>query len=45
MHFAYVDESGDTGEGGSRTYSLGRVLIDANDWPNRFDRLMDFRPH
>lgn len=45
MHFAYVDESGDIGSGGSRTYSLGCILLDADDWPNRFDRLIAFRRH
>jgi hypothetical protein len=45
MHFAYVDESGDTGRGGSRTYCLACVLIDADLWPNRFDRVIDFRRH
>jgi hypothetical protein len=45
MHFAYIDESGDSGIGGSRTYSLGCILIDADDWPDRFNRLIDFRRH
>jgi hypothetical protein len=43
MYFAYIDESGDTGAGGSRTYVLACVLVDADDWPDRFDRLIDFR--
>jgi hypothetical protein len=45
MHFAYVDESGDSGRGGSRTYCLACVLVGADVWPNRFDRLIDFRRH
>jgi Protein of unknown function (DUF3800) len=45
MHFAYIDESGDSGAGGSRTYSLACVLVDAETWPDRFDRLIDFRRH
>jgi hypothetical protein len=45
MHFAYVDESGDTGRRGSRTYVLGCILVDADTWPNRFDRVIDFRRH
>jgi len=43
---AYVDESGDTGSvsaGGSRTYTLGCVLIDADRWPGCFDELLLFR--
>jgi Protein of unknown function (DUF3800) len=45
MHFACIDESGDSGTGGSRTYSIACILLDADDWPNRFDRLIDFRRH
>ena len=43
MYFAYIDESGDIGAGGSRTYVLACVLVDAEIWPDRFDRLIDFR--
>lgn len=46
MLIAYIDESGDTGDpaaGGTMTYSLGCVLVDADDWPDAFDRLLDFR--
>ena len=46
MLLAYVDESGDTGDpnaGGTLTYSLGCVLVDADAWPDAFDRLLDFR--
>jgi hypothetical protein len=45
MHFAYVDESGDSGAAGSQTYALGCVLIESNIWPDRFDRMIDFRRH
>jgi Protein of unknown function (DUF3800) len=43
---AYIDESGDTGEveqGGSPTYTLGCVLIDADLWPTAFDEMLAFR--
>lgn len=43
---AYVDESGNTGavsSGGSLTYALGCVLVDADQWPDAFDELLDFR--
>jgi hypothetical protein len=43
---AYVDESGDTGDpanGGSLTYSLGCVLVDADLWPGALDELVAFR--
>ncbi len=43
MYFAYVDESGDSGAAGSMTYTLGCVLVDGETWPNRFDRLIEFR--
>jgi hypothetical protein len=45
VYFAYIDESGDSGSGGSRTYALGCVLVDADVWPDRFDRVIDFRRH
>lgn len=40
-----MDESGDSGSGGSRTYSLSCVLVDGDHWPDRFDRLIGFRRH
>lgn len=43
---AYVDESGDTGDpalGGSFTYCLGCVLVDADAWPAAFDELVQLR--
>jgi Protein of unknown function (DUF3800) len=46
VFFAYVDESGNSGtvtRGGSRTYTLGCVLLEASRWPNTFDRLIGFR--
>jgi hypothetical protein len=45
--FAYVDESGDTGDvaksGASLSYSLGCVLIAADCWPAAFDEILAFR--
>ena len=47
MLLAYVDESGDTGEGAalgnSLTYSLGCVMVDADRWPRAFDEVVAFR--
>lgn len=46
MRLAYVDESGDTGavaNGGSRTFTLGCVLVRASQWPAVFDQLIAFR--
>ena len=46
MLLAYVDESGNTGaiaSGGSLTFSLGCVLLDADQWPDAFDQLLNFR--
>lgn len=46
MLLAYVDESGNTGDassGGSLTYALGCVLIDADLWPTAFDEIVEFR--
>jgi hypothetical protein len=43
---AYVDESGDTGLiqlGGSLTYTLGCILIDADQWPRAFEEMLTFR--
>jgi hypothetical protein len=44
MHLAYIDESGNTGKG-SRTYTLGCVLVEGERWPETFDRLIAFRRH
>lgn len=43
MWFTYVDESGDAGLAGSRTYSLGAVMVDTSSWPRVFDGVIDFR--
>lgn len=46
MLLAYIDESGNTGavgSGGSLTYTLGCVLVDADLWPSAFDEILDFR--
>lgn len=46
MLLAYIDESGNTGDvksGGSLTFTLGCVLIDADHWPMAFDELLSFR--
>ncbi len=46
MLIAYIDESGDTGNSlnrSSATYTLGCVLIDANDWSQAFDDLIAMR--
>lgn len=46
MLLAYVDESGNTGDvssGGSLTYALGCVLVDADLWPSAFDEMLMFR--
>lgn len=43
---AYIDESGNTGDpnsGGSLTFTLGCVLVDADAWPATFDGLLRFR--
>jgi hypothetical protein len=41
--FIYVDESGDAGSAGSRTYALGAVMVEAAKWPDVFDEVIDFR--
>lgn len=43
MILAYVDDSGDDGPAGSMTYTLGCVLVKAEDWPRIFDDLLAFR--
>jgi hypothetical protein len=45
LFLAYVDESGDPGADGSRTYALGCVMVDHDVWFNRFDRLLALRRH
>lgn len=46
MLVAYIDESGNTGDpntGGSLTFTLGCVLVDADGWPDSFNELLAFR--
>jgi len=46
MYLAYVDESGNSGKvaaGGTRTFTLGCVLIEHGRWPDVFDDLINFR--
>jgi Protein of unknown function (DUF3800) len=43
MYLAYVDESGDDGAEGSRTYTLGCVMVDSAAWAWSFDQLIQFR--
>ncbi|MCU1494514.1 MAG: hypothetical protein JWO62_2278 [Acidimicrobiaceae bacterium] len=43
MYLAYVDESGNGGLPGSRTFSLGVVMVESERWPDVFDELIDYR--
>src|SRR5690349_21601692 len=47
MLLAYTDESGDPGPvakpGASLTYTVGCVVVNANDWPKAFDAMLGFR--
>jgi hypothetical protein len=46
MHYvklAYIDESGDSGYSGSKTYTLGCVMVDAARWPEVFEDFISFR--
>ncbi|MBI5169433.1 MAG: DUF3800 domain-containing protein [Candidatus Eisenbacteria bacterium] len=43
MHFAYVDESGSVGSSGSKTFTLGCVLVEDGQWMHSIDGLIDFR--
>ncbi len=46
MYLAYVDESGSVGEiasGGSLTFTLGCVMVEAARWADVFDDVIDFR--
>lgn len=43
MYLAYVDDSGNIGFPGSKTYTLGCVLVPADAWPALFDEVIEFR--
>jgi hypothetical protein len=43
MYLAYVDESGNVGLPGSRTYTLGCLFFEADQWPDAFDAMIEFR--
>lgn len=46
MLLAYVDESGDIGRsGGTKTYTLGCVMVKHDQWLPIFDRLINYRRH
>jgi Protein of unknown function (DUF3800) len=46
MYLAYIDESGnvgDFGKGGTLTFTLACVLVEASVWSDVFDQTIDFR--
>jgi len=43
MYLAYVDESGNLGFPGSRTYTLGCLFLEVDQWPDSFDAMINFR--
>lgn len=43
VQIAYVDESGDDGEKGSKSYALGCVIVDSSQWKATFDQLIGYR--
>lgn len=46
LEFAYIDESGNTGlvnKGGTRTYTLGCMLMPVNGWTDRLDVMVETR--
>lgn len=43
MYLAYVDESGDRGAAGSRTYVLACILVRPSQWSPCFDGIIEFR--
>ncbi len=43
MYFAYFDESGDSGQSGSRSYVLACALVKDSEWTNTLQGFVDFR--
>lgn len=43
MRLAYIDESGDRGADGSRTYTIGCLLVRSSQWKDTFDGIIGFR--
>src|SRR5262245_44174569 len=43
MHIAYVDESGDSGLGGSLTYAVACAIVKGHEWPDVFDNIIQYR--
>lgn len=43
MYIAYVDESGDDGAKGSKSYALGCVMVEGGAWQDSFDGMIAFR--
>src|SRR5579862_9285358 len=43
VFMAYVDESGNIGVNGSKTYSLACVFLEDTAWAGTFDDLIEFR--
>lgn len=41
--FAYIDESGDIGAAGGKTYTLGCVMVPMSEWTNALDYLVNLR--
>jgi hypothetical protein len=43
VYLAYVDDSGNIGLPGSRTYTLACVFFDVDRWPDVFDAMIELR--
>lgn len=43
MYLAYVDESGNIGLPGSRTFTLACLFLAGDNWPDAFDQMIDLR--
>ena len=43
VYLSYVDESGNTGLPGSRTFTVACLFLEDVKWPDAFDRLIEFR--